>query len=169
MADVERLIATGHYWAGEARMIGAGEEAIRLNEVFDDIEREFQAANGIEAQFLEIRRIIAEIKGLPDGEANLGTDKIRELHVALAKVNNYMSDLGTTVHLVPVEIEASALAILTKLVSQFFLRFVSCDECPYHDRCLALVGFEYNDKECAKRLFEWFSHADFPWLYTSCT
>jgi hypothetical protein len=116
-------------------------------------------------QFLEIKRIIAEIQALPEGAANQGADKVRELHTALAEVNCLMSDLGVTVHLTPVAIEASALTILTGLVSTFFLRVGGCDECPYKERCIALVGFEFNDKACADRLFEWFSHADFPWLY----
>lgn len=168
MADIERLIAQGRNWASRASILGAGEEGIRLNEVFDEIEKEFNSTKGIEAQFLEIRRIISEIKALPNGAANQGANKIRELHAALAEVNRLMSDLSTTVHLTPVEIQASSLATLTKLVSEL-LRFASCEECPYHDRCFALVGFEYNDIECADRLFKWFSHADFPWLYDDRT
>jgi len=118
---------------------------------------------------VDAREIIKEIQALPEGAANQGADKIRELQATLAKINELNEDIGITIHLTPVAIEASALAILTGLVSEFFLRFAGCDECPYHERCYALVGFEYNDKACADRLFEWFSHADFPWLYPNRT
>jgi hypothetical protein len=126
-------------------------------------------AQEIGYRFQDIRRIVRELQALPEGAANQGADKIRELQAVLGKINQSMSDLGITVHLTPAATEASALAILTQLVSGFFLRFAGCDECPYYDRCLALVGFEYNDKECSERLFEWFSKADFPWLYPDRT